>query len=43
MTASLAIAIRHALLHNEPARTETPKCFAYGRPFTEANAEEDER
>jgi hypothetical protein len=43
MTATLATAIQRDLLRIEPTRTETPKCFAYGRPFTEANAEEDER
>jgi hypothetical protein len=32
-TATLAAAIQRDLLRTEPARTETPQCFACGRPF----------
>ena len=43
MTATLATAIQRDLLRTEPVSTDAPECFAYGRPFTEANAEEGER
>lgn len=43
MTVTLATAIQRDLLRTEPVSTDAPECFAYGRPFTEANAEEDER